>query len=193
MTWHKDATPPDVHIPYAFEYSDSTARITATGLVATDVGKFARQADDDTIWMLTDESPVSWGLVGGGGGEGVFGSERGYAASEGESSTTSTSPVEKVSLTKTGLTSGQYHIEWSAEFERISDKNSEFNARVQINDTTTIAEIYDEKAKNGWAPMAGMYEGTLSGDVDIDMDYWDSDGADGVGIRRARISIWRVV
>ncbi|MHA1288992.1 MAG: hypothetical protein ACTSPB_16495, partial [Candidatus Thorarchaeota archaeon] len=68
MTWHKDATPPDVHIPYAFTYANQTARENATGLVATDVGKFARQTDDDTIWMLTDESPVTWVSVGEAGG-----------------------------------------------------------------------------------------------------------------------------
>jgi hypothetical protein len=72
MTWHKDATPPDVHIPYAYSYASQTARENATGLVAADVGKFARQTDDDTIWMLLDESPVTWKFIGGGVGADTF-------------------------------------------------------------------------------------------------------------------------
>jgi hypothetical protein len=39
--------------------------------------------------------------------------------------------------------------------------------------------------------VSGIYEGALSGDVDIDIDYWETDLA-GVSIRRARISIWRI-
>jgi len=72
MTWHKDATPPDVHIPYAWTYANQTARESATGLEAADVGKFARQTDDDTIWMLIDESPVTWKFIGGGVGADTF-------------------------------------------------------------------------------------------------------------------------
>ena len=68
MTWHKDATPPDVHIPYSWIYANQTARESATGLVAADVGKFSRQTDDNTIWMLTNHSPVTWLFIGGGSG-----------------------------------------------------------------------------------------------------------------------------
>ena len=125
-------------------------------------------------------------------GTAIFASEYGYESSDGESATTSTSPIEKVSLSKTDLPSGDYHIEWGCEFLRVYDKNSEFNARVQINDTTTIAEAYDERLKDGWFPISGIYNGTLSGTVDIDLDYWDSDGTNGVEIRRARLAIWRV-
>ena len=158
----------------------------------THSGIDAHIADGDIHFPWSDVEDAIATISGSPGG-GIFGSEYGYASSDGESSTTSTSPIEKVSLSKTDLPSGDYHIEWSCEFFRISDKDSEFNARVQINDTTTVAEVYDEKtAKGGWFAISGIYNDTLSGTVDIDLDYWDSDGEDGVEIRRARLTIWRV-
>lgn len=50
----------EVHIPYNWSYADSTARLAASGFVAAEVGKLARQLDDNSLWMLTDESPVTW-------------------------------------------------------------------------------------------------------------------------------------
>ncbi len=66
MTSHSQSTA--VHVPYAFSYADTTARAAATGFVAADVGKLARQLDDNSLWMLTDDSPETWVQVGGGGG-----------------------------------------------------------------------------------------------------------------------------
>lgn len=57
---HKDATGINVHVPYAFSYANAANRAVATGTSASDVGKFARQEDNNTIWMLVDDSPVTW-------------------------------------------------------------------------------------------------------------------------------------
>ena len=59
-----------IHRVYNWTYADQAAREAAAGLVPGDVGKVARQLDDDSLWMLTDDDPVTWiGLgVGGGGG-----------------------------------------------------------------------------------------------------------------------------
>ena len=62
---HKDLLPAEVHSPLSFSYADTTARENATGLLPADVGKFARQLDDNSIWMLTDDSPVTWATVSG--------------------------------------------------------------------------------------------------------------------------------
>lgn len=59
-----------IHIPYEWTYADETAREAASGMVAGDVGKFCRQLDDNTIWMLTDDDPVTWIAVGGSAGGG---------------------------------------------------------------------------------------------------------------------------
>lgn len=64
---HKDLLPAEVHSPLSFSYTDQTDRENATGLLPADVGKFARQLDDNTVWMLTDDAPVTWASVGSAG------------------------------------------------------------------------------------------------------------------------------
>lgn len=58
----------NVHVPFSFTFANATDRAAGTGytLVPADVGKFARQTDTNTIWMLTDDSPITWVAVGGG-------------------------------------------------------------------------------------------------------------------------------
>lgn len=46
--------------PYSFVYADQDAREAATGFVAGDVGKLARQTNDNSLWMLTNHSPITW-------------------------------------------------------------------------------------------------------------------------------------
>lgn len=86
MAFHSEEAGTSIHVAYAFEYADASARTSATGLVASDVGKFARQLDDNSIWILTDESPVTWSQVGGVGISGSIGVEEGNV-SEGTATT----------------------------------------------------------------------------------------------------------
>lgn len=51
---------------YSWEYADAAARTAATGFVAADVGKLARQLDSNTLWMLTATTPT-WVQQGSGG------------------------------------------------------------------------------------------------------------------------------
>jgi len=67
MAKHSDLVTTNIHIPYAFSYANAGARTGAVGMVAADVGKFARQTDDNSIWILTATTPT-WVAVGGGGG-----------------------------------------------------------------------------------------------------------------------------
>jgi hypothetical protein len=48
-----------------WEYATAAARLAATGFVATDVGKLAKQQDNGTLWELTAVTPA-WVQVGGG-------------------------------------------------------------------------------------------------------------------------------
>lgn len=67
MALHGALTTSDgIHIPYAWTYSDAATREAASGFVAGDVGKFARQTDDNSIWMLVTVTPT-WVQLGGGG------------------------------------------------------------------------------------------------------------------------------
>ena len=64
---HSDQTKDDgIHIIYAFEYADATARTGATGLVAEDIGKVARQLDDTTFWVLVNHVGPIWDHAAGG-------------------------------------------------------------------------------------------------------------------------------
>lgn len=64
MPEHKDLTSQYIHVPFTFEYANAAARNAATGFVLGDVGKFAHQIDDDSFWMLKDNDPVTWTMVG---------------------------------------------------------------------------------------------------------------------------------
>jgi hypothetical protein len=58
----------NIHVPYNWEYDDATDRAAATGFIPADVGKLARQLDDNSLWMLTDDSPETWVAIGGSAG-----------------------------------------------------------------------------------------------------------------------------
>jgi hypothetical protein len=67
MSLHSGLTISDgIHIPYAWTYASSTSREAATGMVSGDIGKFARQLDDNSIWMLVATTPT-WVQVSSGG------------------------------------------------------------------------------------------------------------------------------
>lgn len=57
---HRDLAFGEIHIVHAFEYADAPAREGAAGLVPADIGRVARQLDNDTFWILVDDSPVTW-------------------------------------------------------------------------------------------------------------------------------------
>jgi hypothetical protein len=80
MDRHGDFGVGKVHQPFNWSYADATARGAATGFVAADVGKLARQLDDDSLWMLTDDSPETWVQIGGTGVSGSVGIEEGNAS-----------------------------------------------------------------------------------------------------------------
>jgi hypothetical protein len=65
---HKDLEILEIHRVQCLEYANSTLREGATGLVAADVGRVSRQTDDDTFWLLTDHSPVTWVQLGAASG-----------------------------------------------------------------------------------------------------------------------------
>ena len=81
------STSEGVHISYNWAPADATARAAITDAVAGDVGKFARQLDDNSIWMLTATTPT-WQFIGGGAsGLGTFTSAQLAAALSDETGT----------------------------------------------------------------------------------------------------------
>lgn len=67
----------DIHVLYGWRYADAAARSAATGFVAADVGKVALQADNYSLWMLVDESPITWQQITGTGVGGAVSSVNG--------------------------------------------------------------------------------------------------------------------
>lgn len=58
MALHKNLTGEELHSIQAFEYANSTARTTATGLTSLDIGKVAKQTSNGSYWILTDPAPI---------------------------------------------------------------------------------------------------------------------------------------
>ena len=52
---------------YKYTYADATARLAASGFTAAEVGVVALQLSDATLWLLSDDSPVTWVPVSGTG------------------------------------------------------------------------------------------------------------------------------
>lgn len=65
MAFHRNELIGSMHIVHQFEYADAAARTGATGLLPADIGKVARQLDNDSFYVLMSDSPVSWMLING--------------------------------------------------------------------------------------------------------------------------------
>lgn len=71
MSFHDLLDVNAVHIPYNWTFPNAAARealsvqIDGRPLTAEEVGKFAKQEDDNSIWMLTSLAPT-WTFIGGG-------------------------------------------------------------------------------------------------------------------------------
>lgn len=48
-----------------WEFASAAARTGATGVLPADIGKWAKQTDNNTYWELTDDSPLTWLQVAG--------------------------------------------------------------------------------------------------------------------------------
>lgn len=58
MTHHKDLTARDTHAPYSYLYQTALERENAIGFTNEDIGKLARQLNNNSIWVLINTSPL---------------------------------------------------------------------------------------------------------------------------------------
>jgi len=151
---------------------------------------------------ISGSSTVSGGVdievSSGGSGSSIFGSEYDYAESDGESSTTSDTYQEKVSITTGTVPAGTYRIGWAFEFASSTDR-ADCSFRVEADASTTINEITPapkKKYADGvWATQSGFKHMSLTNaSHTIDLDYKANVAAEGgtTYIRKARLEIWRV-
>jgi hypothetical protein len=61
---HSELEGINIHTPFAFIYADTAAREAEVGATAADVGKMAWQQDNNTLWILQDDDPLTWSMVG---------------------------------------------------------------------------------------------------------------------------------
>lgn len=73
---HRDIAAGEVHAPHNWKVANAAAR-TALIVAAGDVGKYCWQLDDNTEWMLTNHSPMTWLQRGAQGPTGPSGSGSG--------------------------------------------------------------------------------------------------------------------
>jgi len=64
---HKYVASDEIHAPYFRVYADETERLADTGFIASDVNRKALQESDNTEWILSNHSPITWQQVGGAG------------------------------------------------------------------------------------------------------------------------------
>ena len=55
-----------IHVIHQFTFADTTGREASGSFVTADIGKIAKQIDDDTYWVLISTSPTWKELTGGG-------------------------------------------------------------------------------------------------------------------------------
>lgn len=123
----------------------------------------------------------------------TFGTWYAWGGDESETNTNSTTPVQKATLSVTGIPSGYYRISWCYEWRRNSG-SSDFMARFQIDNTTTIMEQSQEpQDANSWHLANGFYIANLTaGNHFFDLDYYGESALYTNYVRRARIEFWRV-
>ena len=64
--YHAELTGTNIHVPHRFTYANAAGREAEAGAVAGDVGCLALQSDDNSLWRLVDDTPLTWALVAGG-------------------------------------------------------------------------------------------------------------------------------
>ena len=63
MTEHMDIIAGEIHISQDREYASATERLGASGLVPADIGKIVRQTDDESFYVLVNDSPLTWNRI----------------------------------------------------------------------------------------------------------------------------------
>jgi hypothetical protein len=125
----------------------------------------------------------------------VFGSEYMFAESLGESSTTSPTYQNKVTLSTGLIPAGTYRIGWSYLY-RLNTASRDFGARVQVDNTTTVWEARVETKDAGSdqrVSASGFYHIALTNATHIiDLDYRSANGTNTAYIYTAVLEFWRV-
>jgi len=123
----------------------------------------------------------------------VFGTYYHSAEELTEQTTTSNSYVNALTTTTGTVPDGKYRIGWSFEYQ-VSSNKEDFEARVRVDNSTTIAEFNVEpKDQSSYIPASGFAELEFgsNGTHEIDVDFASENNATS-RIRKTRVEFWRV-
>ena len=126
----------------------------------------------------------------------VYGTEFSQEVNIAESTTSNTAFTNKMSLSTASIPAGTYRVGWYYNWA-YSVNTSNFLARVQIDDTTTIHEQTEQPTVSGNSQenvSSGFGYVTFSTNAThtIDLEFAASNGAHTSYIKNSRLEFWRV-
>jgi hypothetical protein len=195
MSYHDQYLPEDAHGPYRQLFANAAARTAdATVYSAQDVASRIKALQLDTLreYVLTVDTPV-WTPVSGGS---VFGEDYAMAASNGRSTTTSTTFQMKTAMSTPVLT-GTYRIMWTAVVDQSLASN---RVESRLQDTTNALTLLNNDDVSIHEPKDfrnRIHVGTsiervfVAETINLEIQYRQQAGST-AGISNARIEIWRV-
>jgi len=179
------------------EYQKDNLSATADPTVNDDIsqgyaiGSRWIRPDTNQEWVCTNNALGAAVWVEG--SPEAFGMSVQQVSSDEESSTTNTSPQQKLRLTTPVVSAGTYRVAWYYEWKQSSPAN-ECCCRVQVDDTTTVQEVNTSPNDSAcYYPSGGFgYVVLTEAAHTIDLDFWSSSAQHTAYIRRARLEIWRI-
>lgn len=167
----------------------STARVSSNDTTPSYLFNKLVAGDGITLTELNNGSNETLSIIVNAGD---FGTVYTAAESDAESTTTSTTFQEKLSLTTPSLDAGTYYVGWY--FEYATDvNNKELEFRVQIDDTTDVLDINPEGRADKFVSSAGFNPTNFTSGVHtIDIDYRRLAPNTTAKIRSARLILWRI-
>lgn len=124
---------------------------------------------------------------------GNFGLEHSSASEDTESSTNSTSYIQKIRLNLSGIENGRYRIGWYYEWS-MSNSAFRFDGKVELDGSSILGVLFERPACGySWSEGSGFsYQDLTAGDHYVDIYYRSSHFSKAASIRRARLEVWRV-
>lgn len=187
MARHKDEVTGSIHIPYEFEYANENDRINATGFETTDIGKLAKQTNNNSLWMLTDIAPlwkrVSPNLL-----------YHDYIEDDSTSSTTATSFQDKLSFSI--IPDGEETFLIEISFELLGDTVGMIISSRWGNDSDSVVynnlEYYQNIANQN-THFQSFKRITISAEKIFKLQYRSDNAANTAEIRNARVVVYKVI
>lgn len=162
MTLHKNIALGAHHVPYNWTYDNEAARLAASGFANSDLGKLARQLDDNSLWMLTATTPV-WTSVSGGL---LHGELDGYAsdATVSEHYNQFSAAIHSIlkDLDGYSTTDQEHYVQLSEALQTVLKDLDGYESRIQENkqdhstDMKAILDVIDGYAED--TELAGLVQ-----------------------------------